>query len=308
MTTRSTDVTTRVRPAPARRPLTRAVVEERVLGVLRWVAIAFFLVATLFPFFYMLMLSVRSIERVARDPGAIVPPIADLTLDAYPEVLRSVGEGGQGFTAFIANSAIVAIFSVVVAIGFAVPAAYAISRIEFGGRRTISVLFLSIYLFPAILLAIPLFVLFSRLGLRGELIGLFIVYAATAIPITIHMLRSYFETIPESLEEAAQVEGLGRLGVIRHVTLPLAMPAVMSTALFIFMIAWNEFLFALLFLVERRDRWTVSLGLSQLAGSIEVPTTVLMAGSVILTLPIVILFFATERFLVGGLTAGAEKG
>jgi multiple sugar transport system permease protein len=82
----------------------------------------------------------------------------------------------------------------------------------------------------------------------------------------------------------------------------------MSTALFIFMIAWNEFLFALLFLVERRDRWTVSLGLSQLAGSIEVPTTVLMAGSVILTLPIVILFFATERFLVGGLTAGAEKG
>jgi multiple sugar transport system permease protein len=86
------------------------------------------------------------------------------------------------------------------------------------------------------------------------------------------------------------------------------MPAIMATSLFVFMIAWNEFLFALLFLVENRANWTVSLGLSQLAGSIEVPTTVLMAGSVILTLPIIILFFLSERWLAGGLTAGAEKG
>ena len=86
------------------------------------------------------------------------------------------------------------------------------------------------------------------------------------------------------------------------------MPAIVSNALFVFMIAWNEFLFALLFLVEERERWTVSLGLSQLAGSIEIPTTVLMAGSVILTLPIIVMFFLSERWLAGGLTAGAEKG
>jgi multiple sugar transport system permease protein len=86
------------------------------------------------------------------------------------------------------------------------------------------------------------------------------------------------------------------------------MPAIVSNALFIFMIAWNEFLFALLFLVERREKWTVSLGLSQLSGSIEVPTTVLMAGSVLITFPIIVLFFLSERWLAGGLTAGAEKG
>ena len=97
-----------------------------------------------------------------------------------------------------------AVASVIIAIGLAVPGAYAISRLRFGGRRQVSALFLSIYLFPAILLAIPLFVFFSRLGLRGNLVGLLLVYAATAIPITIHMLRSYFETIPEGLEEAAQ--------------------------------------------------------------------------------------------------------
>jgi multiple sugar transport system permease protein len=114
--------------------------------------------------------------------------------------------------------------------------------------------------------------------------------------------------VPVSLEEAAAIDGCSRLGVMRRVSLPLAMPAIIANALFIFMIAWNEFLFALLFLVERRERWTVSLGLSQLAGSIEVPTTVLMAGSVILTLPIIVLFFASERLLTEGLTAGAEKG
>jgi multiple sugar transport system permease protein len=86
------------------------------------------------------------------------------------------------------------------------------------------------------------------------------------------------------------------------------MPAIIANALFIFMIAWNEFLFALLFLIEERDRWTVSLGLSQLAGSIEIPTTVLMAGSVIVTIPIIVVFFASERLLTEGLTAGAEKG
>ena len=150
--------------------------------------------------------------------------------------------------------------------------------------------------------------IFTRLGLRGSLVGLMIVYASQTVPITIYMLKQYFDTVPASLEEAAAMEGLNRLQIVRHVSLPLAAPAIMATSLFVFMIAWNEFLFALLFLVEKRENWTVSLGLSQLAGSIEVPTTVLMAGAVILTVPIIVVFFAAERWLVGGLTAGAEKG
>jgi multiple sugar transport system permease protein len=128
------------------------------------------------------------------------------------------------------------------------------------------------------------------------------------VAVSIYMLRNYFDTIPASLEEAAAIDGCGRLGILRRISLPLAMPSIMANALFVFMIAWNEFLFALLFLVEERDNWTVSLGLSQLSGSIEVPTTVLMAGSVIITLPIIAVFLAAERLLVEGLTAGAEKG
>ena len=144
--------------------------------------------------------------------------------------------------------------------------------------------------------------------MRGSLIALILVYISQTVPVTIYMIRQYFDSVPVSLEESAAVEGATRLQIIRLVSLPLAAPAIMATGLFVFMIAWNEFLFALLFLVENRQNWTVSLGLSQLSGSIEVPTTVLMAGSVILTVPIIVVFFLTERFLVEGLTAGAEKG
>jgi multiple sugar transport system permease protein len=301
-------------PEPARRParrpkppLSREVVETRILGVLKWITIAFFLVATLFPFYYMVELSIRSIEDVALDPGALWPP-RGASLSAFGDVLRSVDDGGQGFLIFLRNSGLVALASVAVTLVVSILGAYAIARLQFFGRRQVHFLFLAVYLFPAILLAIPLFVFFTRIGLRGSLFGLVLVYTSQIVPVTIHMLRNYFETIPEGLEEGAAQDGAGRLTIIRKVSLPLAMPAIMATSLFVFMIAWNEFLFALLFLVENRENWTVSLGLSQLAGSVEVAKTTLMAGSVILTVPIIVLFFATERLLVEGLTAGAEKG
>ncbi|MEV6370702.1 ABC transporter permease subunit [Micromonospora musae] len=117
-----------------------------------------------------------------------------------------------------------------------------------------------------------------------------------------------FYYMPVLSEESAAIDGAGRIGIIRRVSLPLAAPSIMAVALYDFMIAWNEFLFALLFLVDKPHRWTVSLGLAQLADGVEVPKTVLMAGSVVLTLPIVLLFFASERLLTEGLTSGAEKG
>ncbi len=281
-------------------------VETRVVAVLRVVAIVALLVATVFPFYYMGLLSLRPLESLLRDPGALWPDGLDLT--AYGSVLADPGSGGQGFLLFLANSALVALGTVVLTLLIALPGAYAVSRLDFFGRRQISVLFLAVYLFPAILLAVPLFVLFTRIGLRGSLVGLLVVYVSQIVAVSIYMLRNYFDTVPISLEEAAAIDGCSRLGVMRRISLPLAMPAIIANALFVFMIAWNEFLFALLFLVEQRDRWTVSLGLSQLAGSIEVPTTVLMAGSVLVTIPIIVVFFASERLLTEGLTAGAEKG
>jgi multiple sugar transport system permease protein len=288
------------------RPWNRDRVETTVFGVLRWVVIAVLVLVTVFPFYYMVLLSLRSLDEVVLSPGRLWPETFDWS--TYTSVLASPDEGGQGFLVFLRNSAVLAVLTVVFTLLAAIPGAYAISRLQFRGRRQVSALFLAVYLFPAILLAVPLFVFFSAAGLRGSLFGLVVVYVAQTVPISIYMLRNYFETVPVSLEEAAAVDGASRWTILLRISLPLAMPAVVSNALFVFMIAWNEFLFALLFLAEKRDRWTVSLGLSQLAGSIEIPTTVLMAGSVLLTLPIVILFFLAERLLVEGLTSGAEKG
>jgi multiple sugar transport system permease protein len=288
--------------------MNRDLIERRTLAILRPAFIVFLLVITLFPFYYMVMLSFRPLDAVLQDPGALWPQFGEIDLGTYRDVLASTTDGGQGFLNFMKNSFLVAIGTVVLTLLVSIPGAYAVSRLEFFGRRQIGAIFLGVYFFPAILLAIPLFVFFTRIHQRGTLTGLLIVYVAQVAAVSIYMLRNYFDTIPTSIEEAAAMDGCTRLQAMRHISLPLALPAIASNALFVFMIAWNEFLFALLFLVERRDNWTVSLGLSQLSGSIEVPTTVLMAGSVILTLPIIVMFFLSERWLAGGLTAGAEKG
>jgi multiple sugar transport system permease protein len=288
--------------------LTRDTVERRILGVARPIVIVLLLVVSVFPFYYMVVLSFRPLDAVLQDPGALWPKPGEIDVTTYTSVLKSVDDGGQGFLTFLRNSLLVALGTVVLTLAVSLPGAYAVSRLEFFGRRQIGALFLAVYFFPAILLAIPLFAFYSQIGLRGSLVGLLIVYVSQVAAVSIYTLRNYFNTIPASLEEAAAVDGCTRLQAMRRVSLPLALPAIVSNALFIFMIAWNEFLFALLFLIEDRDRWTVSLGLSQLSGSIEVPTTVLMAGSVILTVPIIVLFFLSERWLAGGLTAGAEKG
>ncbi|WP_433160237.1 carbohydrate ABC transporter permease [Kribbella sp. CA-247076] len=287
--------------------MSRAAFQERFFGVMRWVVIAALVVATLFPFYYMVLLSVKPIDNLLLDPGRIWVSVSEFIADSYRQVLTSVEDGGQGFLTMLRNSALVSIGAVILTLLVAIPGAYAVSRLRFTGRRKVSALFLGVYLFPATLLAVPLFVMFAKAGLQGSLVGLVIVYIAQTVPVAIYMLRSYFTTVPVSVEEAAALDGCSRLAIIGRVVLPLAAPSVMATALYVFMIAWNEFLFALLFLAAEPTRWTVSLGLQQLANGVEVPKTVLMAGSVVLTLPVVLMFYAAERMLTEGLTSGADK-
>ncbi|WP_395571716.1 carbohydrate ABC transporter permease [Streptomyces sp. BK79] len=287
--------------------LSRARFEERFFGVARWIVIAFLAVITLLPFYYMVLLSLKPIDALLLDPGSLWISAKDFTLSTYRDVLRSADDGGQGFLQFLVNSALVSLGTVALTLVAAVPGAYAVSRLKFFGHRQVSALFLAVYMFPATLLAVPLFVIFARIGLSSSLVGLAVVYVAQTVPVSIYMLKNYLVTIPASIEEAAALDGCSRLQTVRKVILPLALPSLMATGLYVFMIAWNEFLFALLFLAADPDKWTVSLGLAQLSNGIEVPKTVLMAGSVVLTIPVVLLFFAAERLLTEGLTSGADK-
>jgi multiple sugar transport system permease protein len=282
--------------------MSREQLELSILKVLRVVGIAFFFLITAFPFFWMLVLSFRPLDQVIQNPVALPTWEQISSLRTYRGVWFE-----QHLGDFVVNSLIVSISTVVLNLILAVLGAYAITRLNFRGRNILSVGILLIYIFPSVIIAVPLFVVFTRLGLRGSLAGVVLVYLASTLPVALYMLRSYFQTVPTELEEAGLIDGLSRLGVIWRITLPLAAPAIAAVALYVFMIAWNEFLFAYLWLLERPDAWTLSLGVQQL-DSQEIPKTWLMAGSVIISVPVIILFFFAERFLTEGLTAGAVKG
>jgi multiple sugar transport system permease protein len=191
---------------PARRQgPSREVVERRILAVLRPIVIVLLLIAAVFPFYYMVVLSFRPLDAVLQDPGALWPKAGEIDLTTYTSVLKSVDDGGQGFLVFLRNSLGVSLGTVALTLLVSLPGAYAVSRLEFFGRRQIGAVFLGVYFFPAILLAIPLFSFYSQIGLRGSLIGLMIVYVAQTAAVSIYTLRNYFDTIPASLEEAAAV-------------------------------------------------------------------------------------------------------
>ncbi|MDH3308257.1 MAG: carbohydrate ABC transporter permease [Acidimicrobiia bacterium] len=288
--------------------MTRDVFEQKLFGSLKWISIVFFVLITVFPLLYMVALSFKDVSQLLREPSAFLPSWEELkTLKSYKSVLTSVDSGGFGFVRFIVNSLLVSGLTVVITVTLAVLGAYSAARLQFRGKKAVSSGILIIYLFPAVVVAIPLFVMFSRLGIRSELWALSIVYLAQTIPLALYMLKSHFQAIPASLEEAGMIDGLTRFGVIRRITIPLSAPAIAAVALYVFMIAWNEFLFALLFLVDSPVKWTLPLGLQQL-NSTEVPMTALMAGSVIITIPVIALFFAAEKFLTEGLASGGVKG
>ena len=163
-------------------------------------------------------------------------------------------------------------------------------------------------MFPAIVIAIPLFVVYTKIGLRGHMTGMVLIYMSGTLPVSLYMLRSYFTTIPKDLEDAALIDGCTRLSAIVRVTIPLSLPAIVTVALYVWMIAWNEFLYALLFLLDQPNNWTLPLGLQQLTKAQEVDVSYLMAGSLVITVPVIVLYLILERFVTEGLTAGAVKG
>ena len=284
--------------------LQRYDVEVLVLRAVRAVGFTFFVTIVVLPFWFMVASSLKPRAALLADPTNLAVDLSRGVRDTfvgYSEVLVTFD-----FARFIANSTFVSVVSVAITLVLAILGAYAVTRLRFPGREVLSRSILLIYMFPAIVLVIPLYTVFSQLGWRDTLPGLLVVYPATTLPVALYMLRSYFQTLPKDLEEAGMIDGCTRVGVIWRITLPLALPALASVALYVFMIAWNEFLFAFMFL-DTPDIFTLSRGMVGL-DSQEVPRQFLMAGAVIVTVPVMALFFWFEKYLVGGLTAGGVKG
>jgi multiple sugar transport system permease protein len=267
--------------------------------------IVLFSFVILFPFYMMLITSFKT------QAALLINPL-DFSINFkqdFKELFKSyfVIFDTYKFGRYILISTFVSVGTVIVTLLFAIPAAYAVARLNFFGKNFLSTSILIIYMFPAIVLVIPLYTVFSQLGLRNSVGGLLIVYTATTLPVAIYMLQGYFRSIPKELEEAAIMDKLNWFGIIIKIILPLSIPAISSVALYVFMIAWNEFLFSLMFL-DNPNSFTLSRAIQYLSGDAETPRQYLMAGSVIVTIPVLLIFVYFEKYLVSGLTAGSVKG
>jgi len=277
-------------------------VEWGIIWTLRIVGGLIITTAVAFPFYWMVVASLKPLATLLAHPTDIGIRLGEITFSAYPKIWVSFN-----FSRFFMNSAYVSLMTVLLSVTMATLGAYAVARLRFRGRTILSRSILLVYMFPAIAVAVPIYVIFSKLGLRNNLNSLVLFYLAQTFPVALYMLHSYFKTLPADLEEAGLIDGCSRFSVIWRITVPLSLPAMMSVALYTFMIAWNEFLFAFLFL-DSPAAYTLPRGIQQVAHNINVSQQLLMAGSVIATLPVVIVFLAFERHLVRGLTAGGVKG
>ena len=276
--------------------------ETTIIRILRIVGLVFFITIAAFPFYWMIVSSFKPLEEILLKPANLGLDIRRIDFGAYYEVLFK-----HGFIRYISNSMYVSIITVVLSVTLATLGGYAVTRLRFRGQAFMSYSILIIYMFPAIVLVVPLYVVFSWMGLRDSVHLLILVYLAQTLPVAMYMLRSYFKALPVEMEQAGLIDGCSRLGVIWRITIPLSAPALASVALYTFMIAWNEFLFAFMFL-DSPEKFTLSRGVVQLAGSVHLSKQLVMAASVMVTIPILVLFLFFERHLVRGLTAGAMKG
>lgn len=275
------------------------------------VILLFFLTSILFPFYWMVSSSFKTRAEIGGREPVYVP--SALRLEAYSELFDPDHPSYQRFQVNILNTLKVSLPAAFITVILAVFGSYAIARLRFKGKNLLLNGILLVYLFPGVLLIIPLFAMLARIGdqlgfdVQDNLGVLILTYLAQTLPVGLYMLTNYFRTIPDEIEQAALIDGCSRLEVIWRVTLPLAIPALVSVSIYTFMIAWNEFLYALVFLNDN-SMFTMPIKINTIFNDPSPRPHVVMAASTIMTVPIVLLFLALERYLAEGLTAGGVKG
>ncbi|MFC6906611.1 carbohydrate ABC transporter permease [Halalkalicoccus tibetensis] len=252
------------------------------------------------PVLWMFIVSVNQIgfQSFIDDPAAWA---AGADFSAYFRVWYE-----SDFPYWFRNSLIVSLGATALSIGVCTLGAYSIGRLRYKGRTAMATFLLITQMFPAVLLAIPLFLVFQDLGLVNSLSGLVIAYVAFTLPFAIWMLRGFYENLPQSLEEAAMIDGSTRLGAVVRVILPLSAPAIATTAIFTWVLAWNEFIFALV-LINDSQQQTLPPGMGEWVGQFALNWDMLMAGAIGATLPMLIVFFLLQNYIVKGLAEGAVK-
>jgi arabinogalactan oligomer/maltooligosaccharide transport system permease protein len=262
-------------------------------------------VATLYPLLWVIKMALSPAQGFALSAS---PWPTTVSLQNFTDVITTHDHAGHWlFGRQLLNSLVVAAAVTVVGVALACSAAYALSRFSFPGRQTSLRAFLISQMFPGVVTSIPLYVLLDHLQLLNRLAGLVLVYATTAIPFCVFMLKGYFDSLPRELEEAVLLDGGTRFDAFWRVALPLSRPALAVTALFCFLTAWNEFILAATFMNDPRS-FTLPVALQRYVGDYATEWGHFAAGAILVSLPVMALFFALEKHLVGGLTQGGVKG
>ncbi|HEU4370910.1 MAG TPA: carbohydrate ABC transporter permease [Methylomirabilota bacterium] len=257
-------------------------------------------VAVLFPFYWMIVTSFKSEDQMRSVVSMFWPkPFA---VENYQQLLAKTE-----FAAWYGNSVFVAVSSTLLATAVGTIGAYALARLKFLGRGFMASATLITYLVPPSILFIPLYKQMQGLGMANSLAGLIAAYPSFTVPFVTWLLMGYFESIPEELEEAAMIDGSTRFGAFYRIVLPLSMPGVLAAGLYAFTQAWNEFLYALVFITDGKLR-TLPVGLASFITGDVYGWGYLMSGAVLTTLPVIAAYIYLQKYMVEGLTAGSVKG
>ncbi|WP_240415546.1 carbohydrate ABC transporter permease [Paenibacillus periandrae] len=255
---------------------------------------------TLFPLYWAVVTSLKQEGEITRLPIRYWPE--HITFENYLVAWNNVG-----FSVFFKNSVFVSAMTVIVVLICSVLVGYAISRFTFKGKGAFMIMLLCTQFVPGAMLLIPLFMIFKQLGLTSSLFALIITYSTFQLPFNSLLMSGFISNIPEALEEAAMVDGCSRLKAIFLVIFPILLPGIVATTVFTFISAWNEFLFALMF-ISKPALFTLPVGLRYMQGEFDIHYGALAAGSLISLLPAVILFAFVQKYLVQGMGSGAVKG
>jgi multiple sugar transport system permease protein len=254
-----------------------------------------------FPLLWMLLTSVKPRDETTAYPPALLP--TRITFEHFQLLLLHTD-----FPVLLRNSVFVAFVSTAIAVLFATAGAYALTRLQFPGRALIGRLVLFTYLLPAVVLLVPLYVVIASAGLADSLWGLIVTYISFALPFALWLLRGFIAALPPDIEAAARVDGAGRFAVLFEIVVPQVLPGILATAVFTFIMAYNEYLYALVFL-NRDSIMTLPPGVMRLVKqSFDIDWNLLMAAGVVITLPILLLFALVQRYFGQGLGAGSVKG
>ena len=278
-------------------------IETRGFRILRAFGLVFLTLVVIVPLYVILTTSVKPLQDVR---GLFQWLPSEITFQPYVDIWQTVP-----LAHYFTNSLIVTVFATACSVILAILAAYALSRFDFPGAPSFSLVVLSTQMFPGILFLLPLYLIFTQIQrtvgvqLNGSYLGLIITYMTFSLPFSIWMLTGFFAAMPRALEEAGMIDGLGRFGALVRVVLPIARPGIIAVAVYCFITSWSEVLFASV--LTNADTRTLSIGLRAYASQTDVYWNQMMAASVVVSLPVLIGFLIVQRHLISGLSAGAVK-